>query len=370
VGEIQVARALISQIHKQLPEAAVILSTGNPHGFAVATTQLPENVTCIFAPLDLVGIVNRALKAVRPTVYICLETELWPNMIRQAYHYGAKLLLLNGRLSEKSFRGYRQIRGFMQDMLCCFAKIAVIQGEDAKRFRALGANPSRMRILGNAKYDQALLQNEQKTKKHYGLTLGLHPGQSVFVAGSTHTGEEAMLCEVFRALQQRIPDLVWVVAPRHLRRLDEVGRMFSEKGMPFQLLSQVKEQGRTADVIVVDTMGELSAIYSIATFVFCGGSLVARGGHNVLEAAAWGTPVFYGPSMKDFLDAKRLLEAEHAGFCVKTPQELAERLLYFIDRPEEYAVARRNALKVAKRQHGSAEKQVALIKEVLNNVTH
>ena len=369
VGEIQVAKALIPEIKRQLPEASIVVSTGNRHGMAVAAQLLPEDVPCFFAPLDLIGIVNRTLETIRPTIYVCLETELWPNMIRQAQQHGAKLFLLNGRLSEKSFAGYRKIKGFMSDLLSCFTKISVIQGGDAKRFRALGADPASIRILGNAKYDQSTTQADPHPAERYRRMLDIHRQQPVLVTGSTHTGEEEMLIEVFRALQQRLPDLVWVVAPRHLRRLTEIEKLFAEQGIATMRLRQVQEQGRGTEVVLVDTMGELAGLYSMATYVFCGGSLVERGGHNVLEAAAWGTPVFYGPHMADFSDAKALLEAEGAGFCIKTPRELASRLLYFVERPEEYAVAGRSALKVAGRQQGSAQKQIALIKEDLHSVT-
>ena len=370
VGEIQVAKVLIAEFKRQLPEASIVVSTGNRHGLAVAAQVLPEDVPCFFAPLDLIGIVNRTLETIRPTIYVCLETELWPNIIRQAQHHGAKLFLLNGRLSKNSFAGYRKIKSFMHDLLSCFTKISVIQGDDAKRFRALGADPASIRILGNAKYDQAITQTEPNMAGRYRQMLNVHLQQPVLVTGSTHTGEEAMLIEVFRSLQQRLPDLVWVIAPRHLRRLTEIEKLFADQGIATMRLRQVQEQGRSTDVVLVDTMGELAGLYSVATYVFCGGSLVDRGGHNVLEAAAWGTPVFYGPHMADFSDAKALLEAENAGFCVKNPRELTRLLLYFIEKPEEYAVAGRGALKVAGRQQGSAQKQVALIKEDLHSVTH
>ena len=369
VGEMQVAKALLPEIKKQLPEASIVVSTGNRHGLAVATQLLPDDVPCFFAPLDLIGVVNRTLKTIRPTIYVCLETELWPNIIRQAQQHGAMLFLLNGRLSANSYVGYRKIKGLMQDLLSCFVKISVIQGSDAKRFRALGADPTRMRILGNAKYDQTITLTDSGLAGHYRQMLNIHLQQPVLVTGSTHTGEEAMLIEVFRSLQQRLPDLVWVVAPRHLRRLTEVETLFEEQGLATMRLQQVQEQGRSTEVVLVDSMGELAGLYSIATYVFCGGSFVKRGGHNVLEAAVWGNPVFYGPHMADFSDAKALLEAENSGFCVKTPQELTSRLLYFIEKPEEYAVAGRGALKVARRQQGSARKQVALIKEALHSVT-
>ena len=369
VGEIQVAKALIAEIKKQLPEASIVVSTGHRQGLIMAENQLPDDVPCFFSPLDLIGIVNRTLKTIRPTIYVCLETELWPNIIRQTQHHGAKLFLLNGRLSENSYAGYRKIKGFMSDLLSCFTKISVIQGGDAKRFRGLGADPANIRILGNAKYDQSIIQADPHLAERYRQMLDIHRQQPVLVTGSTHTGEEAMLIEAFRSLQQRLPDLVWVIAPRHLRRLTEIEKIFEEQGIATMRLRQVQEQGRSAEVVLVDTMGELAGLYSIATYVFCGGSLVERGGHNVLEAAAWGTPVFYGPHMADFSDAKALLEAEGAGFCVKTPQELTSRLLYFIEKPEEYAVAGRGALKVASRQQGSAQKQIALIKEDLHSVT-
>ncbi|MCX5875646.1 MAG: 3-deoxy-D-manno-octulosonic acid transferase [Deltaproteobacteria bacterium] len=369
VGEMQVAKALISEIKKQLPEASIVVSTGHRQGLIMAENQLPDDVPCFFAPLDLIGIVNRTLKTIRPTIYVCLETELWPNIIRQTQHHGAKLFLLNGRLSENSYAGYRKIKGFMSDLLSCFTKIAVIQGGDAKRFRGLGADPANIRILGNAKYDQSITQADPHLAERYRQMLDIHRQQPVLVTGSTHTGEEAMLIEVFRSLQQRLPDLVWVIAPRHLRRLTEIEKIFEDQGIATMRLRQVQEQGRSTEVVLVDTMGELAGLYSIATYVFCGGSLVERGGHNVLEAAAWGMPVFYGPHMGDFSDAQALLEAEGAGFCVKTPQELASRLLYFIEKPEEYAVAGRGALKVASRQQGSAQKQIALIKEDLHSVT-
>jgi len=370
VGEIQIVKALINEIKKQLPEASIVVSSGNRHGIAVATNQLPKDVPCFFAPLDLIGIVNLTLQTIQPTIYICLETELWPNIIRQAQHHGAKLFLLNGRLSENSYAGYKKVQGLMRDLLACFTKISVIQGIDAKRFRALGADPTRIRILGSAKYDQPITKADCNLTKHYRQILNFHNQQPVLVTGSTHTGEEAMLIKVFRALQQRLPDLVWIVAPRHLQRLTEIETLFKTQGITSMRLRQAQEQGRSAEVVLVDTMGELASLYSIATYVFCGGSLVKRGGHNVLEAAAWGIPVFYGPHMDDFLDAKALLETENAGFCVNTSQELVGRLLYFIEKPEEYAVAGRSALKVANRQQGSAQKQIALIKEDLHSVTN
>jgi 3-deoxy-D-manno-octulosonic-acid transferase len=365
VGEVQVARALISQIHKLLPEAAIIVSTVTRQGYAVANNQLPEDVVCIFAPLDLAGIVNRTINKIRPDIYICLETEIWPNILKQTRKFGAKLILLNGRLSESSLAGYSQIKRFIKEILACFSLVAVIHEGDAKRYSALGVAPEKIRILGNAKYDLSAVQTDPQLADTYRSMLDLHQEQPVLVTGSTHTGEEKLLIDVFKNIQQRLPDLIWVIAPRHLRRLEEIERLLSEHEIDHQRLSNIKEQSRTTDVVLVDYMGELANIYSVARYVFCGGSLVERGGHNVLEAAIWGAPVFYGPSMKDFMDAKELLESQNAGFPVTDPMDLAAKIVNFENNPQEYEAAGRRALQVARTQVGSAEKQVALIKEAL-----
>lgn len=365
VGEVQVARALIAQIHQALPEAAIILSTVTRQGYAVANNQLPEDVVCIFAPLDLMGIVNLAINKIRPDIYICLETEIWPNILKQVGKFGAKIILLNGRLSENSFAGYSRIKPFIKEILAGFSLVAVIHEGDAARYKALGVAEEKLRILGNAKYDLTAVQTDPQLAGSYRAILGLHQEQPVLVTGSTHTGEEKLLIDVFRSIQQRLPDLVWVVAPRHLRRLEEIERLLDEHEIAHQRLSNIKEHGRTTDVVLVDYMGELANIYSIARYVFCGGSLVDRGGHNVLEAAVWGRPVFYGPSMKDFTDAKELLESKNAGFSVCDPMDLAAKIIHFEDHPQEYEAAGKRALQVARTQIGSADKQVALIKEVL-----
>jgi len=365
VGEVQVARALIDELKKEFPDAALILSTMTEQGQRVARQQLGPEVRCIFAPLDLPQVVRRAVDRLKPTVYLCLETELWPNLLHRLEDRRIPAILLNGRLSERSFRRYEKIRGFMARVLNGFAAIAVIRPDDAKRYVALGAAPQRVSIVGNAKYDLTV-DTSTSVALRIRRQLGLAPDQPLLVAGSTHGGEEAMLLETLHAVQTRLPDLVLALAPRHLERLPEVTALLSGAGEPFDLLSHCKANGRTASVVVVDTMGELSSLYGAATFVFCGGSLVPRGGHNLMEAAIWGRPVCYGPDMKDFLDARELLETAGAGFTVASPQALADTLLRFIDQPDLYATASAKAQEVALAQQGAARRQVQLVKTLLN----
>jgi 3-deoxy-D-manno-octulosonic-acid transferase len=347
VGEVLLARILIKELTKILPEADFVLSTMTEQGMEVARKQDGEKVCCIYAPLDLVGIVGRSIQKIRPSLYICLETELWPAFLLEAKRSGVKLVLLNGRLSEGSYQRYQLVKGFMRRILSCFSMISVVQPTDAKRYMSLGAEPEIIRVLGNAKYDQDMDSLVLESEEQYRAWLNLHPGQPLFVAGSTHTGEEEMLLAVFQDLKKAtgMQNLIWVLAPRHLQRLGEVEGMLN----------------------LVDSMGDLAGLYSIASYIFCGGSLVERGGHNIMEAAILGKPVFYGPSMKDFSDAAELLESVGGGFPVSGPEDLTESILYFMDHPEEYNTSALRAREIAVTQQGAARKQALLVKEVLSH---
>jgi 3-deoxy-D-manno-octulosonic-acid transferase len=367
VGEVMLAGLLIKELAAILPEADFVLSTMTEQGMEIARKQATDKVRCIYAPLDLVGIVGRAIRTVQPTVYICLETELWPAFLLQAKSSGSKLVILNGRLSERSFHRYQLAKGLMAEILSCFAMISVIQQSDAKRFIGLGAEPEKVRVLGNAKYDQDIESLAPMSEEQYRSWLNLHPDQPLLVAGSTHTGEEEMLLTVFQDLKKTtgLQGLVWVVAPRHLQRLPEVEAMLKQKQVPYDLLSDVKSAEPKTDIILVDSVGDLAGFYSIASYVFCGGSLVERGGHNIMEAAVFGKPVFYGPSMKDFSDAAELLESVGGGLPVNCPDDLTESILYFMDHPKDYDTAGQRAREIAATQQGAARKQAELVKEVI-----
>ena len=369
VGEVRLAAILIKELGKVLPDAEFVLTTVTEQGMEIARKQLGDKVRCLYAPLDLAGIVGRTVRKIRPALYICLETELWPALLLEARRTGVKLVLLNGRLSERSFQRYRLIRGFMRQIMSCFSLISVIRTADAARYMGLGADPEKIRVLGNAKYDQDIQGLNIKSMEHYRDWLSLRRGQPLLVAGSTHTGEEEMLLGVFQDLKKTTgrQDLVFVVAPRHLQRLPEVEGMLQQKRVPFERLSHIKTSGRQTDTILVDSIGDLAGLYSIASYVFCGGSLVERGGHNIMEAAIFGKAVFYGPSMKDFSDAAELLESAGGGFPVRGPEELTRSILYFMDHPEEFETAGRRARQVAVTQQGAAAKQAELVREILQH---
>lgn len=365
VGEVQVARALAIEIKKQIPQVSLVLSTVTRQGHDVARQQMDADIPCIYAPLDLTLIVNRHIEFIKPNIYISLETELWPALIQAAYKNKIQLVLLNGRMSARSYRRYKFVKNFMEDILNKFAIISVIQENDAKRYINLGADPAKVVINGNAKYDLTPHKMEAATVSRYHKLLKIKSQQPVFIAGSTHSGEEELLLDVFNQLKTILPELIWIIAPRHLRRIDEISTFFNGQKINHEHLSKIKTAGRHTDIILIDNMGELSALYSIATYIFCGGSLVKRGGHNILEAAIWGKPVLYGPSMEDFIDARQLLETAGGGFTVKNTQELTDRIVQFIKHPEQYKEAADRARKVAQTEQGSARKQIALLKEII-----
>ncbi len=366
VGEVQAAKALLKELEKVLPDADYLLSVMTEQGYAVARQQLGPEVRVFFAPLDLCGVVGRVLRIIRPSIYICLETELWPNIIIQAHRAGVKLLLLNGRLSERSCRRYRLIPRFMADLLQRFTLVAAIGKIDGERFKGLGLEAQKLVISGNVKYDLAGQGCTAETEVFYRNLFGL-ADQPLLVAGSTHTGEEELLLDVVRDLKasEEGRRLIWVVAPRHLNRLAEVENLFKRRGVEFERFSEVKLHGRRTEVVLVDVMGELASMYSVATVVFCGGSLVERGGHNVMEAAACGKPVLYGPNMKDFGDAAQLLESAQAGYPVNNTRELIEKIHYLLKHQEEYTAVCRRAKEVARAQQGSARRQAQLVRDVL-----
>lgn len=365
VGEVQAARAIITELRSLLPQAEFILTTMTLHGRKVAERLLAPDVVCLLAPLDVPGIVGRSLRKLAPDVYVCIETELWPLLLREASGRGVRVVQVNGRLSARAAARYRRSCGFFRRVLANFAAMAVISEADRDRYLALGALASRLQVLGNVKYDLRLPDEPERVRAGLRQDLGIEEGLEVLVAGSTHGGEEEMLAPLFQRLAAEGSWLL-LVAPRHMERLGELTAMYEARGIAFDLFSRLRNgERRRHAVVILDSLGELADIYAVATYVFCGGSLVPRNGHNIMEAAIWDKAVFYGPSMADFQDAVQILEAAGAGFMVRDAAELAERLQAFRRDPEAYRQACRRAGEAARAQLGAARKQAEMIIEDL-----
>jgi 3-deoxy-D-manno-octulosonic-acid transferase len=325
VGEAATAVPLVEAIARRWPQLAVVMTTVTPTGARVVADRLDGRVTHRYFPLDLPGSVRRALSAVRPRFFIGMETELWPNFLRALSRRSIPAMIANGRISDRSFRRYLRVRFLTARMLRDVQVFAMQSQEDARRIIALGAPPARVVVTGNLKTDLAPPATGESTA--WARLLGLREGDPVWIAGSTHRGEEETALDVFTRLRARFPSLVLLLAPRHPERVPEVEKLAVERGLGTVRRSELpRPGGREEAVIVLDTVGELAAIYRVATVVFVGGSLVPTGGHNMLEPALLRKPVIFGPHTTNFRESADLLLAAGAAVRVAEPLQLEEQV--------------------------------------------
>jgi 3-deoxy-D-manno-octulosonic-acid transferase len=339
MGEVKLAVSLARRVREQLPQVPLLLSTTTPTGRALAERLLVDEIGLVYYPLDLYGAVKRAFAFFRPRLFVALETELWPNFLNRARISGVPLFLVNGRISKRSLKRYLKIRRLFKPLLENFSQLIMIQEKDAQAIISLGAPSEKVRVFGNMKFDGLPENAHPEIEIRLRKQLQLREGVPVWVAGSVRGGEEGLLLPAFERLKSRHGDLILILVPRHLENISRLEETLNHRGLAYQLYSQVSRPGalRTADLILVDRMGVLFDLYSLASFVFCGGSLVPKGGQNILEAAAWGKPVLFGPFMDDFEDARQLLEGVGAGTTVSDLEALIHRINFFIDHPGESA---------------------------------
>ena len=367
LGEVKVARAVKDPLKRLIPGCSVIVSTATDHGRDLALKTL-QNTPVIYAPIDTLFSVRMALSRVQPDVMVFLETEIWPAWLTEAHRMGVKTALINGRISARSIRRYLRLRPFFRHVLNHMDAFSMIMEEDAERIRELGAAPHKIQVNGNAKYEALAAQADPAMQNEMRRILNLQPSQKVFVAGSTRSGEETVLLDVYQRILTRFPDTVLVIAPRHIVRTPTIESLLRERSIRYQLRTDLGRPGtrRTEPVVIMNTFGELFDLYSVGSIIFCGASLVPLGGQNPLEAAAWGKVVFYGPSMEDFQDAKALLEAEGAGIEVSSVEEFAERATWFLDHPEAVKACGSRARGALLRNQGAAEKHARVIARLLD----
>lgn len=367
VGEVNVADAIAKRIKAQWPQSCLAVSVATRQGFARANALLADWATCFYAPLDLTSATNKALGMVKPHVLALLETEIWPNLIVNAHRMGVRTALVNGRISVRAIRKYHKIRPLMRYTLSHVDAFSMISEQDAGYIRSIGAAPGRLTVNGNAKFDCPDPYADATAGRRIARLFNLSGDSKVFVAGSTRHAEEPLLLEAFLAIRRIFPECVLILAPRHIRRTEQIEGWVRDKGLVSQrrtLLGQ-ENQARTAPVVILDTIGELSAVYSCADFVFCGGSLVRKGGQNVLEPALWAKPVMYGPSMEDFADAKMHLEQNGAGFVVHDAAGLAHLAVSWLRNPDQARAIGRKARQAILSHRGAAIKHAQVVMDLL-----
>jgi 3-deoxy-D-manno-octulosonic-acid transferase len=372
LGEIQVAASMIRALNKDLPGCSVLVSTATEHGFDLARSLFGETFPLVFAPVDLPFSVRKALRRVRPHALVFLETELWPTWIEEAHALGIRIALVNGRISPRSLEGYLRFRFFFRNVLSRIDAFSMITEEDARRIRAIGADGRRVQVNGNVKYDLLAERVEDGAEEAVRRDLNLQHREPVLVAGSTRSGEEARVLDAYERILTAFPRTVLVLAPRHIERGPEIVELAHRRGHRCQMRSKLRDLGepRTAAVLVLDTFGELFRLYSAATLVFCGGSLVPLGGQNPMEAAVWGKPVFYGPHMEDFRDAVTLLDEQGAGGTVENAEALAREAVRLLADPEERVLRGERARRAVLANRRAARRHARVVADLLEGAAH
>lgn len=330
VGEVQAALPLVQRLQSDYPHYQLLMTTVTPTGSAMVRQKCGSGVLHCYFPYDLPHVVNRFLNRVKPVVLIVLETEIWPNLYSQCQARGIKLILANARLSQKSFDGYRKIAGLTRQVLGNVDMIAAQSDDDAQRLAALGADRSRMTVTGNLKFDVRVADDVIERGRAIKRELG--PERLLWIAASTHEGEEPIVLAAHRKVIENFPDCLLVLAPRHPERAAGVRELCLRQGFTAQRVSDVRAGGRDrapaeVQVLVLDTIGELLDYYAAADVALVGGSLLpAYGGHNVLEPAVLGVPVVTGEFTANFKEINRLLLEMQAEFRVADSDQLEQRV--------------------------------------------
>ncbi|SEA10327.1 3-deoxy-D-manno-octulosonic-acid transferase [Desulfuromusa kysingii] len=336
VGETRAAMPLIKQMRLRYPDLQIVVSNVTETGHAIALEDKDIDL-CLFFPFDFSWAVRKALHMVRPELIIIVETEIWPNFTREAHLMKVPLILVNGRISDRSFPRYRFARFLLRPILDRFTAFCMQSQTDAERIMTLGAPDGRVENTGNLKFDHDLTEitpeQVQQRKKHYILP----DKTAIFVAGSTHEGEEKFLLEAYKKISSQIErDLILVLIPRHPERKREVQLLLKEFGVKYRLRSSLSEGDDLlvpGEVLLVDTLGEVLKLYSVADLIFVGGSLVSVGGHNLLEAALMSKPVLFGPHIHNFKEISAKLIRSGAGVKVANPQELVRQSVIMLNDP-------------------------------------
>lgn len=364
VGEVTAAAPIIAKLRIRLPSACIILSTVTETGHEMAGKIIPDASAMIYFPLDIPFVIRKVLDLVKPDLFTMIETELWPNFIQSCVKRGVKVVLVNGRISPNAFKRYKATRFFWGPVLRKIDEIAVISAADAEHYTALGAAATSIHIFGNAKYDSFAAKASPDIQKAISEKLNLEAGTKVLVAGSTHEGEEEVILTVYNKLLKMDPDFKLIMIPRHIERAQAVITLAKKEGFKNIITMSEINKGKMRNdegVIIVDVIGELFKIYSLATVAYCGGSLVPKGGQNILEPAAWGKVVFFGPHMEDFQNEKALMEASGAGITVQNGEDLFEKMQKLLKDPEKLAKTGEEGRQVVVANVGASQKYADLI---------
>lgn len=366
MGETIAATPLINQLISDYPTYQIVITTSTPTGSEVVKKNFAERVMHCYLPIDLPGSISRFLTQIKPEIAIIMETELWPNLIHQLHQQQTPILLANARMSEKSKRGYlKKAAPLMQDMLSKLDCVSAQFSSDGDRFLALGLPPEKLTIGGSIKFElpiaQALLQQQHDLKQQWALD------RPVWVAGSTHPGENEQIIACHHQLLAQFPTLLLVLIPRHSERFDEVVEQTISAGFNVIRRSENKIPHASTQIAVGDTMGEMLLLLGIADITYIGGSLIERGGHNPLEPAALGKPIIMGQSCYNFSDITEKLINANGLAQVSNSDELYELMMQLLNDSGKRNTMGKNAQQVVQENRGTLARLTKWVANSLKN---
>jgi 3-deoxy-D-manno-octulosonic-acid transferase len=375
VGEVNLLSTLLAELRRNHADWQFVVSTTSRAGYDLARKKYVD-LTVFYCPLDFSWAVRTAMRRVRPSLLVLAELELWPNLISAAKQHGAQVAIINGRLSDHSFPRYRRMRPLVSRVLRQIDLIAAQNSESAERFRLLGAPADRVHITGSLKYDGA--QTDRNNPRTAALRKLAHFAEDeiVFLAGSTQEPEEQIAVDIFRRLSPNQSRLRLVIVPRHPERFDSVGKLLDSSGLAWLRRSQLTTStaqdrrdptGRRKPILLVDTVGELGAWWGTAHIAFVGGSFGSRGGQNMIEPAAYGAAVSFGPNTWNFRDIVANLRAADAAVMVQDAQSLEEFVRRSLDEPQFGADLGERAQRLVRSQLGATQRSTSLLEMLLES---
>ncbi len=370
VGEVLSAVTLVKRLKERSHTRNIVFSASTKTGFDIANQYLNDSVIGIFYfPYDLKFLVKHVAEKIAPAVVVIVETDIWPNFLFEMRKRLTPVVLVNARLSNKSFVGYKRFDFFAKPLFLSFANICTQSVEDAKRFQALDVPSNRIMVTGNIKFDQEFQFLSAEEIKDLRKWMQILPSQKALVAGSTHKGEESILLDAFSKMKSEFKDLVLVVTPRDPERAKSVYRIFQAAGFSVRYMKEMekKSAGHRFDVIVVGILGILKKLYAIADIAFIGGSLVECGGHNPLEPASFAKPIIFGQDMSDFEEISKLLVDSGGAVSVHDSASLFEAAAILMRDDNKAIEIGERARQVFKANKGAVEKTLRVVETCLKN---
>ncbi|MBQ9365974.1 MAG: tetraacyldisaccharide 4'-kinase [Schwartzia sp.] len=369
VGEVVAASPLIKEFRKEFPTNPILVSVVTASGYEMANRIIKDADSIIYFPLDLPFLAAHMVRRILPRVYLPVETELWPNFLKACRKLRIPVMMVNGRISDKSVRRYHHLHSLLDDMIGTVTKFAMQSPIDAEHIIRLGANPNLVIVTGNTKFDQTYTNVSKSEKNKILRDMGLTDNDGIFLAGSTHRGEEEPVLKAFEAIRETHKNAKLVIAPRELLRVSEVIFLCENAGFKVAKRTELSEHPSTGhDIVILDTIGELGKVYSIGDVIYVGGSLIPHGGHNILEPAAHGKAIIVGFNMFNFKETHALFTKRNAVITARNADELVESVKSLFDDPDERMRMESETLAICEENKGAARKSAMLLHEMLDQV--